>query len=107
MRAFSRVLLVLMVVFSVVHAIDFVAYGQKLQNALASVGFGLMAYGTCRDPAYRGCVGPSSYLRLTGGFGGISPRGRQAPRGCRPTAAGRAVGVPRRSPLPAATQSAA
>ena len=67
MRAFSRVLLVLMVVFSVVHAIDFVAYGQKLQNALASVGFGLMAYGTWRDPAYRG-----------GGKGGTVARDRLA-----------------------------
>ncbi|WP_372016427.1 hypothetical protein [Pseudoxanthomonas sp. 10H] len=50
MKAFSRVLLVLMVVFCVVHAIDFIAYGQKLQSALASLGFGLMAYGTWREP---------------------------------------------------------
>ncbi|UNK56279.1 hypothetical protein MNQ95_08825 [Pseudoxanthomonas daejeonensis] len=50
MKAFSRVMLVLMVVFSVVHAIDFIAYGQKLQSALACVGFGLMAYGAWRNP---------------------------------------------------------
>lgn len=50
MKAFSRVMLVLMVVFSVVHAIDFVAYGQKPQSALAAIGFGLMAYGAWRNP---------------------------------------------------------
>jgi hypothetical protein len=43
MKAFSRVILVLLVLFSLLHAIDFIAYGHKLQNALASVGFGLMA----------------------------------------------------------------
>jgi len=50
MKAFSRVMLVLMVVFCVSHAIDFVAYGQKLQSALAAIGFGLMAYGAWRNP---------------------------------------------------------
>jgi hypothetical protein len=49
MKAFSRVILVLLVLFSALHAIDFIAYGQKLQNALASVGFGLMAYGSWRE----------------------------------------------------------
>lgn len=51
MKAMARVMLVLMLVFSVVHAFDFVVNGQKLQSALASVGFGLMAYGFWRNPA--------------------------------------------------------
>ena len=50
MKAFSRVMLVLMVVFSVVHALDFIFYGQKLKSVLAAVGFGLMAYGGWRNP---------------------------------------------------------
>lgn len=50
MKAFARVMLVLMAVFSVVHAIDFIFYGQKLRSVLAAVGFGLMAYGAWRNP---------------------------------------------------------
>ena len=75
MKAFSRVLLVLMVLFCVLHAIDFIAYGQKLQNALASVGFGLMAYGTWRDPASRsageGVVAQDKLARYLSGTGAL------------------------------------
>ncbi|MBO9717361.1 MAG: hypothetical protein J7507_11290 [Pseudoxanthomonas sp.] len=46
MKAFSRVILVLLVLFSALHAFDFITNGQKLQSALASLGFGLMAYGS-------------------------------------------------------------
>ncbi|MBO9715259.1 MAG: hypothetical protein J7507_00195 [Pseudoxanthomonas sp.] len=49
MKAFSRVILVLLVLFSALHAFYFISNGQKLQSALASLGFGLMAYGSWRE----------------------------------------------------------
>lgn len=50
MKTFSRVMLGLMVLLSVGHAVDFIAYGGKLRSAMAAVGFGLMAYGAWRNP---------------------------------------------------------
>jgi hypothetical protein len=71
MKAFSRVILVLLVLFSVLHAIDFIAYGHKLQNALASVGFGLMAYGSWREER-RGADGAESVRDRWGRSVGIA-----------------------------------
>jgi len=43
----------MMVLLSVGHAVDFVAYDGKLPSAMASVGFGLVAYGVWRNPMHQ------------------------------------------------------
>ncbi len=51
--AASRVLLALEILVAVFHGTDFLFDGRRPGNLLAAIGFGLLAYGTWRNGAFR------------------------------------------------------